>query len=397
MALASELSSAFLSGIVCRSCFMITASLYLLRGSSQVALKTVMHRLPLCLHTMSDAHGFVAALARAGKCYKEIKATTDASYGMSSLSRAQIYRIIQLVKEGKEVKNERGRATTKHVRTDAVIASVAAAVEADARVTVRELAAANGVSKNTILKIIHSDLGLSKKSARWVPKLLNMTQKMERVRVCTEFVAAVHRHSMSYLDTIVTMDKTMVSHHTPETKRQSKRWVKKGSPGHVKARVHASRSKQMVLAFFDAKGIIYTNIVPRGEKVNADYMVKTLRRFLVVFKKKRPNLETTGWCLHWDNAPVHTAAKVHTWIADNSIELLEHPLYSPDLAPADFFLFPKVKERLAGKSIASGGLKTAWEGVTSSISIEDFATAFRRWFEHCNKCVEIGGDYVEKS
>jgi transposase len=28
---------------------------------------------------------------------------------------------------------------------------------------------------------------------------------------------------------------------------------------------------------------------------------------------------------------------------------LEHPTYSPDLAPIDFFLFPKIKEMLKGR------------------------------------------------
>jgi hypothetical protein len=39
----------------------------------------------------------------------------------------------------------------------------------------------------------------------------------------------------------------------PQTKQQSKQWLVKGEPGPIKAKVHASRSKQMVLAFFDLK------------------------------------------------------------------------------------------------------------------------------------------------
>jgi hypothetical protein len=57
-----------------------------------------------------------------------------------------------------------------------------------------------------------------KKSARWVPKLLSDEQKEECVRTCQAFVAAVQRRSLSMLDDIVTMDETMVSFHTPETK-----------------------------------------------------------------------------------------------------------------------------------------------------------------------------------
>ncbi len=61
-----------------------------------------------------------------------------------------------------------------------------------------------------------------------------------------------------------------MSFHTPETKEQSKQWLKKGEPGPIKAKVHATRAKQMVLAFFNAKGLIYTNYVPKGTMVNAN-------------------------------------------------------------------------------------------------------------------------------
>jgi hypothetical protein len=62
--------------------------------------------------------------------------------------------------------------------------------------------------------------------------------------------------------------------------------TKKAQPGPIKAKVHANRSKQMVLAFFDNKGLIYTNYVPRGKTVNANYLVEALSRFSAVFKKK---------------------------------------------------------------------------------------------------------------
>jgi hypothetical protein len=88
--------------------------------------------------------------------------------------------------------------------------------------------------------------------------------KNERVRTCESFMLLLRRHSMAMLDRIVTMDESAVSFHRPETKQQSKQWLVKGLPGPIKAKVHASRSKQMVLAFFNSKGLIYTNYVPKG-------------------------------------------------------------------------------------------------------------------------------------
>jgi hypothetical protein len=40
-------------------------------------------------------------------------------------------------------------------------------------------------------------------------------------------------------------------------------------------------------------------------------------------------------------------------------ELLEHPLYSSDLAPSNFFLFPKLKLFLAGQRFSSRQEATA--------------------------------------
>ena len=56
----------------------------------------------------SEARAFVAGLARAGKMFKNIKIIIDVAYGVRALQQAQIYWIMKLLKDGKEVKNERG-------------------------------------------------------------------------------------------------------------------------------------------------------------------------------------------------------------------------------------------------------------------------------------------------
>jgi hypothetical protein len=217
---------------------------------------------------MTKVRDFVAALAHAGKSFTEIKNTTDAAFGGKSLSKSAIYKIINKVKAGETTEDQRHLNQKKTKRTVDIIAAVAADVKADRRITCRELASAHGVSFGTMHNILHMELGLVKKSARWVPKLLSPEQKEERVRICTEFVAAVECSSMAMLDQIITIDETMVSYNTPQTKRQSKQWIEKGKPGPTKAKVHASRTK---LAFFDSKGLVYTHIVPKGTAINANY------------------------------------------------------------------------------------------------------------------------------
>jgi hypothetical protein len=46
----------------------------------------------------------------------------------------------------------------------------------------------------------------------------------------------------------------------------------------------------MVMAFFDSKGLIYTYIVPKGQPVNANYIVTVLGTFLRHLRKKQPDL-----------------------------------------------------------------------------------------------------------
>ena len=154
--------------------------------------------LPNPTATMGKVIDFMADLARAGKDFSEIEDTVKKSFGDKSVNRATIYRIIKAVKDGENTDNQRKFNATKTKRTQSLIASVAAAVEEDRRVSIEDLAGAHGVSYGTIFNIIHDDLGLVKKSARWVPKLLSREQMLERVRISTNFVAAVRRRSLPF-------------------------------------------------------------------------------------------------------------------------------------------------------------------------------------------------------
>jgi len=55
-------------------------------------------------------------------------------------------------------------------------------------------------------------------------------------------------------------------------------------------------------------------------------------------------LANNSWILIHDNATAQMALSVREFVATKQTTVLEHPAYSPDLAPSDFFLFPKRKE-----------------------------------------------------
>ncbi len=67
------------------------------------------------------------------------------------------------------------------------------------------------------------------------------------------------------------------------------------------------------------------------------------------------------------------------------------------MAPANYFLFPRVKRELAGLTLTQDTFKKGLEGAVRSIMAADFAEAIWGWLQRHKKCVSIGGGYVEKS
>jgi transposase len=63
--------------------------------------------------------------------------------------------------------------------------------------------------------------------------------------------------------------------------------------------------------------------------------------------KKKPELwKKKSWILHQKNVPLHNALALKQFLTDKCILMVETPPPSPDLAPCDFYLFPKVKSAL---------------------------------------------------
>ena len=74
------------------------------------------------------------------------------------------------------------------------------------------------------------------------------------------------------------------------------------------------------------------------------------------------------------------------------INTVPHSSYSPDLAPCDFWLFPK----LTGcRSETIEEMKEAVTKFIDALTQGDFHVAFQKLLEQYNKCIAAGGDYFE--
>ena len=153
----------------------------------------------------------------------------------------------------------------------------------------------------------------------------------------------------------------------------------------------------MVSVFWDAKGIGFIDFLQKGKTINGEYYAKLLRKLRQAIKSKRPGKLTKGVLLHQDNAAAHKSLVAMSAVHDCGFELIDHPPYSPDLAPSDYLLFPNLKKHLAGKRYESdddviSAVEDFFEGQKENF----YATGIRALQHRWKKRVDRRGDYVEE-
>jgi len=111
-----------------------------------------------------------------------------------------------------------------------------------------------------------------------------------------------------------------------------------------KTRMSWSQVKTMLVCFFDHKGIVHYEIIAQGQTVNQQCYLEVLTRLRECVRRKTPRLWPDKWILHHDNAPVHNVLRVCKFLAKDSIIKMDHPSYSPDLAPFRFLALSRIKK-----------------------------------------------------
>jgi len=131
--------------------------------------------------------------------------------------------------------------------------------------------------------------------------------------------------------------------------------------------------------------------------ITGEYYSYLLTRLDEKIREKRTGLQKKKNIFYQDNAPAHKSVLAMGKLRDLHYELLEHPSCSPDLAPSDFFLFPKLKLFLAGQRFSSNQEAiAAVEGYFADLTKNHYRDGIMGLEHRWNKCVSVKGDYVEK-
>jgi len=76
--------------------------------------------------------------------------------------------------------------------------------------------------------------------------------------------------------------------------------------------------------------------------------------------------------------------------------MLEHPAYSPNLAPSDFFLFQKIKEILKGRHFDDiYDIRINTTAALKTIRQNQFQNCFEGWTRHWHRCKASQGEYLK--
>ena len=116
---------------------------------------------------------------------------------------------------------------------------------------------------------------------------------------------------------------------------------------------------------------------------------------LAIRSKRRGKLPKEILLLH-DNARPHTAAHTLETLKQLKWEAMEHPAYSPDLAPSDFHLFGLLKDALRGRRFSCGDVKAVVHQWLCAQPKTFFADGIKKLVGRWEKCIAKQDDYIEK-
>lgn len=321
------------------------------------------------------------------------------AYGVNAPSLVTISKWFQRFQTGHfSVEDDPREGRPKSMTDDTNVALVKAIINEDPRLTQEMIGDELGLNAMTVSRILKHHLGYTKKSARWVPRILNDDQKKARVHFARSFLKKFENGQSSNFQKIVTGDESWFYKYDPETKQQSMVWSPEGASPPVKGKQQKSATKVMMSVYFTSAKIVAVIPVETGQTVTANWYTQTC--LPEVFKnllENKKKAELRRYFLHHDNAPAHTAEKTNNFIALSGINEIRPAPYSPDLAPCDFWLFPKIKKNLRGRVFSSN------EEIINAVNVEigklkkdDFKDCFERWLYRLKKCIQINGNYVEK-
>ena len=300
------------------------------------------------------------------------------------------------------IKNAPKSGRPKSASRKEIVSKIKEIIEGDARFTVRDIARKVGISLSTVHLILKKHLKVRKISARWVPHLLTDEQKRQRIKVAKKLLQMFPKYDKKQFANVVTGDETWVHYFEPVRKVSNKIWATKHSKRPIIAKRSLSTKKVLYAIFFFGEGVAIKVPRKKGKSITGKYykdvVLKKLKKY---YQKRRPATGFKHVRLLHDNAPAHTSAILSAILKKEKVTVWPHPPAPPppppsDLAPCDFFLFPKLKAFLAGRKYQSQkALGSAIHQYLITVPKAAYRDTFKKWIHRLKLCISSHGEYFE--
>jgi histone-lysine N-methyltransferase SETMAR len=187
---------------------------------------------------------------------------------------------------------------------------------------------------------------MKKITSRWVPHELSEKNRQDRVRICKENLAKFKENKWRLCDGI-TGDESWFYHRKIGTKQSNSSWVAEGESPRTVVKRNQFEPKTMFSIFFKSTGVVHLTYLESGKTIdNNSYLNDCLKPLVKRINEQRPTSSTNNMKFHHDNARPHIHSSVKEYLKSQNFIIMDHPPYSPDLAPSDFWLFNYIKQHL---------------------------------------------------
>jgi len=195
-------------------------------------------------------------------CFKLGKTATECyemlttAFGEQAVGHSQTFQWFSRFKAGRNSTDDDERSGRPVSSSTPEMIERVHHIREDRRRTIDEVSMLVGISHGTCHRILTEDLKMRCVTSKFVPKLLSINQKQQRLDVCLNLT----EKDTSFLSDVITGDETWVYVYDPETKTQSNQWKSPGSPPPKKARQVRSNMKSILICFFDQKRIVHKEL-----------------------------------------------------------------------------------------------------------------------------------------
>lgn len=273
---------------------------------------------------------------------KKAAENINAFYGNNEISIRNAQKWFKMFREGRQnVLRRKGQGRPKIVNQR----DLDRRFEENPTSTTRELAK-NICAHQTAWRYL-KDSGKKWRKQRQIPHDLKPHQMQKRAEISYRNWN-LWKHGRLHLRNIVTHDQTWIFYDGGVCGKQ---WLQPGQVGNLVPKRDIHGKKQLLCFYWSVIGPLYWELLKTGDTFNSEVYCRHLLSVQAEVQRKRASKEWIGPIkILEDNARPHKSQRSTNHVRNVlGWEVIEHPAYSPDLAPSDFHAFISLKNFIHGR------------------------------------------------